>query len=424
MNILILGANGFIGSAVLAHLQRAGHSVTGLGRDIAHARNRCPSADWVRADIATLTSPGRWTPLLRGIDVVVNCAGALQDGPRDDLAATQRDAMLALYDAASGAGIRLVVQISAQTETGADLPFLATKAQADDALKQSGLPYIILRPALVLGRNAHGGSALLRSLAALPLVTPLTFADQRVETVAVDDVAECVRKAVDGELPAGTEAYLSGDAADFSALVGLHRAWLGLPPARILPLPGMVAAPVSWLADLAGKLGWRSPLRSTAMRVMAGGVTARGPRLDLPLLSARDTLTLHPAGVQDLWFARLYLLKPVLIATLSLFWVASGFIPFLNLELAAAHFLPFIPWGPAIGLTVATSVLDISLGLGVLWRPTARASLIGQVGLALAYLLGGTLLEPSLWLDPLGPYVKVLPAIALSLGVLTILDER
>lgn len=424
MNILILGANGFIGSAVLAHLQRAGHNVTGLGRGIAHAKNRFPSAVWVRADIATLTSPGCWAPLLRSMDVVVNCAGALQDGPRDDLAATQRDAMLALYDAAGGAGIKLIVQISAQTETDTDLPFLATKAQADTALKQSGLPCVILRPALVLGRNAHGGSALLRSLAALPFVTPLVFADRRVETVAVDDVAECVRKAVDGELPTGTEAYLCGDAADLGSLVGLHRGWLGLPPARVLPLPGVTAAPVSWLADLAGMLGWRSPLRSTAMRVMASGVTAGGPRLDLPLLSARDTLALHPAGVQDLWFARLYLLKPVLIATLALFWVASGLIPFLDLERAAAHFLPFMPWVPAIGLTVATSTLDIALGLGILWRPASRAALIGQVGLALAYLLGGTLLEPSLWLDPLGPYIKVLPAMALSLGVLAILEER
>jgi uncharacterized protein YbjT (DUF2867 family) len=88
MAILILGANGFIGSAVLAHLGRTGHEVIGLGRDIAHARNRFPALKWLRADLATLTRPDRWAPLLTDVDIVVNCAGALQDGLRDDIAAT------------------------------------------------------------------------------------------------------------------------------------------------------------------------------------------------------------------------------------------------------------------------------------------------------------------------------------------------
>jgi hypothetical protein len=41
-----------------------------------------------------------------------------------------------------------------------------------------------------------------------------------------------------------------------------------------------------------------------------------------------------------------------------------------------------------------------------------------------AYLTGGSLLEPGLWLDPLGPLVKVLPSIALTLVTLATLDER
>lgn len=424
MTILILGANGFIGSAVLARLSRAGHELAGLGRDIAHAKIRFPSARWHRTDLAGLKSAEDWAPYLDGVEIVVNCAGALQNGQRDDVTATQRDAMLALYGAARKSGVRLVVQISARTDRGAGLPFLSTKAEADMALARSGLDHVILRPALVLGRNAHGGSALLRALAALPFVTPLVFSDRRVETVSVEDVAECVHEAIDGKLPSGTDADLSADAPDLGELVALHRAWLGLPPARTLALPDAVAAPVSRLADLAGRLGWRSPLRSTAMQVLAGGVTTGEARLDRPLSSAREMLARNPAGVQDLWFARLYLAKPLLIVTLALFWVLSGLVPFLDLDRAAAHFSDFIPHRAAIGLTVATSLLDIALGLTVLWRPYARAALVGQAALATAYLAGGTLIEPSLWLDPLGPYVKVLPAIALSLSALVLMDER
>jgi hypothetical protein len=128
--------------------------------------------------------------------------------------------------------------------------------------------------------------------------------------------------------------------------------------------------------------------------------------------------------VQDLWFARLYLLKPLLILGLAVFWLASGLVPFLDLDRAASHFLPFMPPSQAFAVTTATSLLDIALGVAVLWRPFARRALQGQIALALAYLAGGTLLEPALWLDPLGPYVKAVPAILLSLATLAILDER
>lgn len=102
-----------------------------------------------------MTAPGDWTGILEGHDAVINSAGALQDGLADDIAATQAKAMQALYVAAKQSPVQLIVQISARTQgAAADLPFLATKRQADEALVSSGIPYVILRPALVLGRNA------------------------------------------------------------------------------------------------------------------------------------------------------------------------------------------------------------------------------------------------------------------------------
>ncbi|WP_292543048.1 DoxX-like family protein, partial [Mesorhizobium sp.] len=60
----------------------------------------------------------------------------------------------------------------------------------------------------------------------------------------------------------------------------------------------------------------------------------------------------------------------------------------------------------------------------VLFRPWARRALIGMLVLTLAYLLAATFAEPALWLDPLGPLVKVVPSILLALTALAILDER
>ncbi|MBB4234337.1 SDR family oxidoreductase [Rhizobium esperanzae] len=427
MNILILGATGFIGSAVAARLLEDGHVITGLGRNPDRARLRQPDIRWISANLAKMTVAADWTSVLEGQQIVVNSAGALQDGLFDDLAATQKSAMIALQAAARMAGVKLIVQISARTDgAGRDQPFLATKRAADLALAASGIPYVILRPALVLGRNAHGGTALLRSLATFPLFLPLIHADSPVETVAVEDVAAAVSVAISGTLPSGSDIELATEERHtLASLVKLHRAWLGLPDAPVISIPPDLARPVTWLADMAGHVGWRSPLRSTAMTVMSEGISIdRAPPSGLTTLSAAATLSANPSGVQDLWFARLYLLKPLVIAGLSAFWLLSGLIPLLALGKTSAHFLPFMPEAAATTLTLATCLIDAALGTAVLVRPLAKRALLGMLAVSVAYLTGASLLEPALWLDPLGVLVKVLPSILLTLTALATLDER
>ncbi|MCJ9697242.1 SDR family oxidoreductase, partial [Rhizobium sp. PRIMUS64] len=278
--------------------------------------------------------------------------------------------------------------------------------------------------ALVLGRNAHGGSALLRALAAFPLVLPLVHAESPVETLSVDDVAEAVSRAVSGGLPSKDIDLAANEVLTLADLVRLHRQWLGLPPARVFALPPWLARPVTWLADLSGLLGWRSPLRSTALTVISEGVQSSKAGSGLVATPAAAALSANPSGVQDLWFARLYLLKPLVISGLSVFWLLSGLIPLLALEKTSAHFLPFMPQASATALTLATCLTDVVLGAAVLVRPLAKRALLGMLAVSLAYLAGASLLETALWLDPLGPLVKVLPSILLTLTALATLDER
>lgn len=83
----ILGATGFIGSAVAARLVADGHAVSGLGRTPVRARIKWPDVRWLRADLAHMTRAADWQETLKDQHMVVNCAGALQDGFSDDLAA-------------------------------------------------------------------------------------------------------------------------------------------------------------------------------------------------------------------------------------------------------------------------------------------------------------------------------------------------
>src|SRR5262245_29455512 len=113
MRVLVTGAYGLIGSAILARLHRDGHGLVGAGRSIAVARRRFPYAQWIVADFHALTTAAQWVPLLAGIDAVVNCVGAFQHSLRDDLRSIHVAAPLALFDACTQAGVRRVIHVSA-----------------------------------------------------------------------------------------------------------------------------------------------------------------------------------------------------------------------------------------------------------------------------------------------------------------------
>ena len=322
-----------------------------------------------------------------------------------------------------------MVQISARTDgIAAATEFLATKRLADEALTRSGVPFVILRPALVIGRNCYGGSSLLRALAAFPLVTPLVNANSPIEVAALDDVTLAVIHALENGIPTGSDLHVAAPQIfTLAQIVARHRAWLGLPAASVLPVPMFAASAVSRLADWLGWLGWRSPLRSTAMLSASGGITSAAGNVNLPFTprSLDETLDTQPAGAQDLWFARLYLLKPLIIGTLSLFWIVSGVMSLALFKASSAHLAEVgVSSAGAILLTLATSLADIGLGLAAAARRTVRPALLGMIGLSMCYLATASILEPSLWLDPLGVLVKVVPQIVLAVVALAIVEER
>ena len=70
------------------------------------------------------------------------------------------------------------------------------------------------------------------------------------------------------------------------------------------------------------------------------------------------------------------------------------------------------------------ALFDYFLGLALLVRPATRYVLYAMIVGTGFYLLIGTILLPQLWLDPLGPYLKIVPMLIATLFTLAILDER
>lgn len=430
MRILLIGASGLIGAAVAARLSAAGHEVTGLGRGGSGAARRLPVAGWAQLDLRAALREEDWLPHLAGMEAVVNCAGVLQDSGRDSTARVHRDAPAALWRACARAGVRRVIQLSAMgVDRGGLTPFSATKMEGDAALMESGLDWAVLRPSVVVGRRAYGGSALFRGLAALPFL-PRTPDAGPIDVVQLDDVAETVARLLAPDAPSRITLELAGpDRLSFEEVVAAYRRWLGWRPAKVVRVPGWAIGAMWALGDAAARLGWRPPVRTTARREIVRGATGDSARwtraTGIVPQSLERALAAEPASVQERWFSRLYLLKPLALVTFALFWILTGLVALgPGYDLAVGYMERAGAGALSAPSVVAGSIADLLIGFAILYRPTARIGLLAAIAVSLAYLVAGTILLPGLWRDPLGPMMKIWPILAFNLLCLAMLDER
>ena len=430
MRVLLIGATGFIGSAVAARLAADGHEVVGVARAVDTAARRLPVSRWVELDLRRAATPDAWLPHLEGVDAVVNCAGTLQDNVRDSTGAVHDRAPSALWNACEQAGVTRVIHFSAMgVDRGGLTGFSHTKLKGDEALERSNLDWVILRPSVVVGRQAYGGSALFRGLAAFPML-PRSPEAGPLDIVQLDDVVETVARLLPWTTPSRVAIELAGpDRLSFEDVVQAYRQWLGWKPARIVEAPPVLMASAYRMGDLIAKLGWRPPIRSTARREIVRGAigdpaqwkqaTGIEPR------SLGATLAAEPASVQERWFARLYLLKPLAIGTFALFWLLTGLISLGPGYDLAAGYMRLAGAGPLSEPSViAGGVADILVAFGIVYRPTSRLALIAAIFLSVFYVLAGSILLPQLWRDPLGPMMKIWPILVFNFICLAILDER
>src|SRR5882724_8936029 len=434
--ILVLGASGLIGRFITDDLRARGFHAVGVARHLAPSQKTSafdldvPVMSMDAASLARLIRD-------REIDVIVNCLGVLQDGPGSDTSAVHRDFVERLLAAIgeTGRAMRLIHISIPGTADEDRTAFSVTKREAERLIAASGIAYAILRPGFVVAPSAYGGSAMLRALAAFPLQLPGDESATPFQPVAVEDIADTIawlagRDIDDMAVRAVTWDLMQQQPITLGNVIEQFRWSFGTSRWPRITLPGLLLDLGAKAGDLANRLGWMPPMRSTAIAELRRGVTGdpagwMGATGITPKTLAQ-TVGGHAATIQDKWFARLFLVKALVIASLAVFWIASGFISLVISFSAAADILRshgFPPWlvGP---MTAVTSVMDMGVGVLISFRRTAAVGLVAGIVVSLGYMVGAAIMTPDLWIEPLGALVKTGPAIVLMLVALLTLDNR
>jgi uncharacterized protein YbjT (DUF2867 family) len=149
VNVFIAGATGYLGTALAPALLARGHAVTALARERSAARvdSRC------RVVIGDALDGRTFGAAIGGCETFVHLVGTPHPSPRKaalfrsvDLASARES-----IAAAAAAGVGHFVYVSVAQPAPIMKAYQAARAEAEDALRASGLNATILRPWYVLG---------------------------------------------------------------------------------------------------------------------------------------------------------------------------------------------------------------------------------------------------------------------------------
>jgi uncharacterized protein YbjT (DUF2867 family) len=198
-SVLVTGATGFVGQALLLELISAGHKVRAATRDLAHA-NAQLNVDWVRCDVAERSDVEY---ALRGIDTAYFLIHAMGGG-QHDFARMERQAAQRFAEAAAQAGVKRIIYLGGVAPTEKPSEHLKSRLEVGEILRAGSVPTLELRASMIIG-NGSASWQILRDLALrLPAMLLPAWTESRTRPIAIEDVTVALVRGLDVPLPSST----------------------------------------------------------------------------------------------------------------------------------------------------------------------------------------------------------------------------
>ena len=183
---VVTGAFGFTGRYIARRLLNKGYKI----RTLTNTPSRfAPDDRDIAAFPLTFDDPEKLSEAFRGASVLYNSYWVRFNHRQFTFAAAVKNSRL-LFEAAKKAGIRRIVHISI-TNPSEDSPFeyFRGKAVVERALKETGVAYAILRPAIIFGKEDILVNNIAWLIRRFPVFGVFGDGDYRLQPIYVDDIA-------------------------------------------------------------------------------------------------------------------------------------------------------------------------------------------------------------------------------------------
>jgi len=187
--LLLTGATGLVGSAVLRRLVAEGRPVRCLVRD---PRGLGPLRVRVQIALGDLTDPPSFRNALRGVHTVVHLAAAIRDQSRGSIEELNGIATWRMVESAERGGVERFVFFSALGASAHHRTrLLRAKALAEQAVREASLHSTVFASSIIYAPG-DPWLTLLERLALLPVMPVTGSGDAAFQPIWAEDVAECV----------------------------------------------------------------------------------------------------------------------------------------------------------------------------------------------------------------------------------------
>lgn len=213
MRILVTGASGYAGSALLAALRDSGHELRAFARDGARVSaaladlGEGPAVAVAIGDVLTGEGLAR---ALDGIDVAYYLMHSMEPAQQRHLGPSERHAAQSFAVSARAAGVRRIVYLGGILPGRAPSAHLASRHAVEEILLEAVPGSIALRASIVIAARSRSFRLLVRLVERLPVLILPAWREYRTAPVDGRDVMEFLVAAAQAPMVASTSLDIAG----------------------------------------------------------------------------------------------------------------------------------------------------------------------------------------------------------------------